>query len=130
VNEDDVRAQAEAVCDALGAGDIDRFISHLSEQLRHNVGEVLILLPLPVSEATVESVEHGGTAYISTLELTGETDQVRVQLRWKDRDGEPTIVEVSHLSRVEQPEPAEGLEAEAGQAAATEDVTEGGAPHG
>jgi hypothetical protein len=130
VNEDDVRTQAEAVCEALGAGDIDRFIGHLSEQLRHNIGEVLVLLPLPISEATVESVEHGGSGYLAILELTGETDQVRVQLRWKDRDGEPTIVEVSHLSRVEQPEPAEGLEGEASEAAATEDVTEGGAPHG
>jgi hypothetical protein len=130
VNEDDVRAQAEAVCEALGAGDIDRFIGHLSEQLRHNVGEVLTLLPLPVSEATVESVEHGGTAYISTLELTGETDQVRVQLRWKDRDGEPTVVEVSHLSRVEQPGRPEGAAGDAGEADASEDVTEGGASHG
>jgi len=127
MNEDDVRAQAEAVCDALGAGDIDRFIGHLSEQLRHNVGEVLILLPLPISEATVESVEHGGTAYISILELTGETEQVRVQLRWKDRDGEPTVVEVSHLSRVEQPEPEEEIE---GAAGAAPDATEGGTSNG
>jgi len=127
MNEDDGRAQAEAVCDALGAGDIDRFIGHLSEQLRHNVGEVLILLPLPISEATVESVEHGGTAYISILELTGETDRVRVQLRWKDRDGEPTVVEVSHLSRVEQPEPEEEIEGEAG---AAPDATEGGTSNG
>jgi hypothetical protein len=32
------------------------------------------------------------------LHLVGETDETQLQTRWKDRDGRPTIVEVSHLS--------------------------------
>jgi hypothetical protein len=36
-----------------------------------------------------------------------------VQTRWKDRDGKPTVVEASHLSRVERP--AEPVEAEDGE---------------
>ena len=32
----------------------------------------------------------------------GETDEVELQTRWKDRDGEPTLVEASHLSRTER----------------------------
>ncbi len=35
------------------------------------------------------------------LRLVGETDEVQVQTRWKDRDGRPTLVEASHLSRTE-----------------------------
>ena len=32
------------------------------------------------------------------LRLVGETDEVTIQTRWKDRDGAPTVVEASHLS--------------------------------
>jgi hypothetical protein len=100
MNEDDVREHAQAMCDALVAGDVERAIADFSEQLRHNLGEVLGLLPLPASEATIESVEHGASGYTVKLRMVGATDEVEVQTRWKDRDGEPTVVEASHLSRV------------------------------
>jgi hypothetical protein len=51
-------------------------------------------------------VEHSRLAYVAILVLTGETDRVRVQTRWKDRGSAPRIVEVSHLSRTEQAQPA------------------------
>ena len=57
------------------------------------------MLPLPVSEATVESVEHGGSGFVALLRLVGETDEVTIQTRWKDRDGRPTVVEASHVSQ-------------------------------
>ena len=59
----------------------------------------LVLLPLPAGEAIVESVEHGASAYIVTLRVVSATEEVEVQTRWKDRDGSPMVVEVSHLSR-------------------------------
>jgi hypothetical protein len=54
---------------------------------------------LPSSEATIESIEHGGSGYNVVLRLVGETAEVQIQTRWKDRDGQPTIVEASHLSQ-------------------------------
>ena len=36
------------------------------------------------------------------LLLVGEAEEVQLQTRWKDRDGQPTVVEASHLSRVER----------------------------
>jgi len=33
------------------------------------------------------------------LRLVGETETVLIQTRWKDRDGTPTIIEASHLSK-------------------------------
>ena len=50
------------------------------------------------------------------LGLIGETDQVQVQTRWKERDGAPTVVEASHLSRVARPEeiPEDDVAAEVG----------------
>ena len=99
MDEQAVRDHARAVCDALVAGDIDRATKDVSNELRRNLGEVIALLPLPASEATVESVEHGGAGYNVILRLVGETEEVQIQTRWKERDGQPTIVEASHLSK-------------------------------
>ena len=45
--------------------------------------------------------------------MVGESDEVQVQTRWKDRDGSPTLVEASHLSRMERvAEPALDAETE------------------
>ena len=111
MDEQAVREHAQALCAALVAGDIDRAIGDFSNELRRNLGEVLSLLPLPSSEATVESVEHGGAGFNVVLRIVGETDEVLVQTRWKDRDGRPTVVEASHLSRTVRAAEAGGDEA-------------------
>ena len=36
------------------------------------------------------------------IRLVGDSEEARVQTRWKDRDGRPTIIEASHLSRSER----------------------------
>jgi hypothetical protein len=119
VDEQTVRAEAEAFCDALAAGNVDQAIGALSPELRRNAGEVLALLPLPANEVTIESVERSGAGYNVVIRLLGESDEDLVQTRWKDRDGQPTIVEASHLSRTERAEPVED---EAGGASADESV--------
>ncbi len=105
MDEQTVRDHARAVCDALVAGDIDRATKDFSNELRRNLGEVIALLPLPSTEATVESVEHGGSGYNVILRLVGETEEVQIQTRWKDRDGQPTVVEASHLSKTVMAQP-------------------------
>ena len=103
MDEQDVRERADAVCTALVAGDVEVAIGDFSTELRRNLGEVLALLPLPASEATVELIDHGGHGtHTVVLRFVGETEEVLVQTRWKERDGRPTIVEVSHLSRAER----------------------------
>jgi hypothetical protein len=102
MDDETVRDRATSFCDALDAGDIERAAAHMSQELRHNLGEVLALLPLPTNESTVVSVDHGGSGYDVVLRLIGESDEVEIQTRWKDRDGEPTLVEVSHLSSVQR----------------------------
>ncbi|HEY4226696.1 MAG TPA: hypothetical protein VGM49_00020 [Candidatus Limnocylindrales bacterium] len=104
MNEDDVRASAQQVADALVAGDVETAIGHLSDELRRNLGEVVALLPLPATEATISSVERGGSAVVVVIRVASETQDVELETRWKDRDGAPRIVEVSHRSRVERPE--------------------------
>jgi hypothetical protein len=110
MDDDAVRDQATAFADALVAGDVDRAIEHLSKELRRNLGEVLALFPLPASEAELESVDHGGSGYTVVIRLVGDSEETRVQTRWKDREGRPTIIEASHLSRSERLADAEATD--------------------
>jgi hypothetical protein len=64
------------------------------------------LLPLPATEATIESVERGATAFVVIVRVTGESTETELETRWKDRDGEPRIVEVSHRSQTPTTPPA------------------------
>lgn len=99
MDEQDVRARAEAVCKGLVAGDVGVFVESLSNELRQNLGEVVSLLPLPATEAVVESIDSGGSAaQVVVIRLVGETEETTIQTRWKDRNGTPTIVEASHLT--------------------------------
>jgi predicted ATPase len=99
MNDEDIREHAQAMCDALVAGDVELAVVDFSDELRRNLGEVLALLPLPATEATVESVERGASGYTVMLRIAGAAEEVELQTRWKERDGEPNVVEASHLSR-------------------------------
>ena len=101
MDDEAVRARAQAVCDALAAGDIERASRDFSPELQRNLGEVLALLPLPANEVEIDSIERGGSGFNVVLRIAGEIDEVLIQTRWKDRDGHPTVVEASHLSRTE-----------------------------
>ena len=67
MDEDRVRASAQAVGDALVAGNIEGAIAHLSNELKRNLGEVVAMLPLPATEATVESLERGGSSVVVVM---------------------------------------------------------------
>jgi hypothetical protein len=122
MDEQDVRERAEALCAAAVAGDIDRVIEDFSQELRHNLGEVLALLPLPSESAIVERIERGGgSGYTVVLRLAGEREEVQVQTRWKDRDGRATLIEASHLSSTEKA--AQGGDAESEAAGPGETAT-------
>jgi hypothetical protein len=113
MDADIVLDRATSFCAALDAGDVEAATEYLSPELRRNLGEVLALLPLPSNESTVESVDRAGSGFNVVLRLLGETDEVELQTRWKDRDGEPTLVEASHLSWTERiADDAEAREAE------------------
>ena len=106
MDEADVREQADAMCAALVDGDIGRATEAFSRELQQHLGEVISLFPLPATEATVDSIERGASSgFTVVIRLVGESEEVRVQTRWKDRDGHPTVVEASHLSRVEMAGP-------------------------
>ncbi|MEP7378664.1 MAG: hypothetical protein ABI725_03785 [Chloroflexota bacterium] len=103
---EDVRQHAQAYCDALLTGDVDRAITEFSQELQQHLGELISQIPLPLTEAEVESVEPGAHAVVANLRLVGASGMVKVETRWKDRDGTPTMVEASHVVE-KPPEPPE-----------------------
>lgn len=105
-----VRERAEAFNDALVAGDMERAATELSHELQSNLGSLVAMLPLPLTEATVESVEVGGSGYVALLHLVGDQSAIRLQTRWKERDGRPTIVETSHVTEPVEEAAPEGEE--------------------
>ncbi len=118
MDEQAVRERAQALCDALVAGDIDQATADFSDELRRNLGEVIALLPLPSSAASIDSIDHSGSGFNVTLRLVGESEEVVIQTRWKDRDGRPTVIEASHLSKTPMTTPGDDVD---GKAAAPED---------
>jgi hypothetical protein len=112
MDEQAVRQHAKAYCDALLAGDIGKAAEEMSRELRSNLGPIVAMLPMPITEATVESVEMARTGYLAVIRLMGEGDPLRLETRWKDRDGRPTIVEASRVHE----EPVDAVaEAESGE---------------
>jgi hypothetical protein len=98
MTEEAIREHAQAFCDALMAGDIGRAADHMSKELRANLGPIVAMLPLPLSAATIAAVETTTTGYRAVLVLVGEGDNtVQLETRWKDRDGQPTMVEASRV---------------------------------
>jgi hypothetical protein len=120
MDEQAVRDRAQAMCDGIVAGNIELATEDFSKELRRNLGEVIALLPLPSSEASVESVDHGGSGYSVILRLVGESEEALIQTRWKERDGRPTVVEASHLSKTVIAAETEGAEGETEGAAQAE----------
>jgi hypothetical protein len=102
MDEQTVRERATAHAEALKAGDVGRATQDMSSELQANLGEVMAMLPLPLTAASVESVEMTGTAYRAVLRLTGEMEETVLETRWKERDGQPTIVEVSRQTNGSQ----------------------------
>jgi len=98
IDDQAVRDHAREHLDALLSGNVERAVEDISPQLRSNLGEIIAMLPLPLTSAEIESVDGAGTGYKVVVHLVGETTETRLEMRWKDRDGRPTIVEVSHLS--------------------------------
>ena len=117
MDEQTVREHAQALCASLLAGDIGKASQEMSRELQQNLGPMVAMLPLPLTAAEIESVEMTGTGYRAVLALTGDSGMTRLETRWKDRDGQPTMVEGSHVpdQAVAEPIGSEGdSEAESG----------------
>src|SRR5205809_4211603 len=105
MDEAGVREHLQAHADALMAGDIGKASEEMSRELRQNLGPIVAMLPMPLTEANIESVDATPTGFKAVLHLVGEHSEIRLETRWKERDGRPTMVEASHIP--EEPPPPE-----------------------
>ena len=108
MDEQAVRDRAQTFLDALLAGEIGRASQLMSRELQQNLGTVVAMLPLPLTEAVLESVEQTASGYRAVMRLANDEASMRLETRWKLRDDEPTIVEASHV--VEEAPSAPGPE--------------------
>jgi hypothetical protein len=97
MDEQAVRDRAQEFSEALMAGDIGRASQQMSRELQQNLGTVVAMLPLPLTEATLEEVQPTAGGYRVVLRLANDEGSMRLETRWKLRDEQPTIVEASHL---------------------------------
>lgn len=98
LDEQTVRRDTESFLQSLRGGDVDQAAEQLSDELRTNLGQLVAMLPMPVTAASAESFERTGSGFRVVLTVTGETDTTRLETRWKERDDRAVIVEVSHLT--------------------------------
>jgi len=98
MDEQTIRDHADAYCQALLDGNVELASEELSDELRANLGQLVAMLPMPLNAATVESVERTGSGFRAVVHLVGESEETRLETRWKARDDRPVIVEVSHLT--------------------------------
>ena len=115
MEEADVRLHADAFCAALLAGDIGKAAEELSKELHAHLGQTVALLPMPLIAAEVASAERTASGMLLVLHLTGETEETQLETRWKERDGKPVIVEVSHLAATPREVPAESVGGDEGE---------------
>ena len=97
MDEQMIRDRAESFRQALLAGDMGEASVDMSSELQRNLGPVVAMLPLPLTDATLETVESTGSGYRALLSLVGESGTIKLETRWKERDGHPTMVEASHV---------------------------------
>ncbi|HEX6209845.1 MAG TPA: hypothetical protein VF136_03650 [Methylomirabilota bacterium] len=85
MDEQAVRARAQTFVDALLAGDIGRASQLVSRELQQNLGTVVAMLPLPLTNAALESVKPTTSGYRAVMRLANNESSMRLETRWKER---------------------------------------------
>jgi hypothetical protein len=95
MDEANARSHIEAHADAVARGDMEAVVADFSEELRPQVPELAPqLLPLPIKEAEVVSVEAGADETVARIHYIGESGEATLRSRWREIDGRPLIVGV------------------------------------
>jgi hypothetical protein len=96
MDEANTRSHIEAHAQAVARGDMDAVVADFTEEMRPQVAErAPQLLPLPVKDAEVVSVETEGDEAVARIRYTGESgDEATLRSNWREIDGRPLIVAV------------------------------------
>jgi hypothetical protein len=96
VDEAHARSHIEAHAEAAARGDMDAVVADFSEELRPQVPDLAPqLLPLPIADADVVSIDTEGEEAVPRIHYTGESGEERtLRSNWREIDGRPLIVNV------------------------------------
>jgi hypothetical protein len=94
MDEANARRHIEAHADAVARGDMDAVVADFTEEMRPQVADLAPqLLPLPIKEAEVVSVDAEGDEAVARIHYTGESgDERTLRSTWRELDGRPLIV--------------------------------------
>jgi hypothetical protein len=71
---------------------MDAVTADFSEDLRPQVPQLAQVLPQPVTNAEVLSVEIGDTESVAMIRYSGHSGDVTIRSRWQDQGGRHVIV--------------------------------------
>ena len=96
MDEATARSHIEAHADAVARGDMDAVVNDFTEELRPQVPDLAPqLLPLPIKEAKVISIDSEGEEAVARIHYTGENGgEQTLRSHWREIDGRPLIVNV------------------------------------
>ena len=98
MDEARTRDAVDAHAQAVVRGDMDAVVADLSEELQPQADEIGRILPLPVTDADVLSLEIGADEAVSEIRYAGESGEVTIRARWEEIDGSPRIVHAEPLA--------------------------------
>ena len=92
MDEATVKDHVQKHADAVVQGDFDAVTADFTEEMRPQVPQIAQVLPQPVTEAEVLSVEVGDPVSVAQIKYTGDSGSVTIRSEWQDEDGRPRIV--------------------------------------
>ena len=96
MDEAHTRSHVEAHAQAVARGDMEAVVADFTEELRPQVPDLAPqLLPLPIKEAKVVSVDAEDDECVARIHYTGDSgEQCTLRSSWREIDGRPLIVGV------------------------------------
>lgn len=94
MDEATIRQRAEAHGNAVAAGDMRTAGADLLPEAVAQAPQVMAGMPKELDSAEVVDVRTEGDSIYSVCAYRGGSDELRVQSRWVENDGDPKIAEL------------------------------------
>jgi hypothetical protein len=98
MDEATIRDHVQKHADAVVRGDMDAVTADFTAELQPQVPQIGQVLPQPVTEAEVLSVEVGDPASVAMIHYSGSSGGVTIRSTWQDEGGRPVIVHAEPAS--------------------------------
>jgi hypothetical protein len=94
MDEATIRDHVQKHADSVVRGDMDAVAADFCTELRPQLPELAQLLPQPVTEAEVLSVDVGDPVSVAMIRYSGSSGGLTIRSNWQDEGGRQVIVHV------------------------------------